>query len=268
MTPLRDPSRTLREIRAVPEIPEIPWAAFLVSDARAAQRAAESLQRAERRLDGPFYLWEGQIPGACIAIVVCEPGGPSAWFAAAKLILRRRAPLLIAGATPMIWIAAPPAPDYLAATALEDMGAESERSQELICDSWTAQSLAQALRGEFLPGGSHPAGESATRKSVAMERVAHYPLDRGGAGDPLTFAALNYCSALECEAQGLIEAAREEKTDWAIAGPVIEFQGDVITQLRPPRGTDASREISGRLGCALARMIETRFVSEALGNVD
>jgi len=77
--------------------------AILVRGPRAALEISQSLENVRTHIDGPFRVWEGQFGLAHATLIAPDPGGADAWFAAAKLLIRRRRPALMAGASYFAW---------------------------------------------------------------------------------------------------------------------------------------------------------------------
>lgn len=257
-----------------------PWIVLLVSDPRAAMLGAQSLRGVERRIDGPFALWDGKAGAVPVSIVATEPGGPGAWFAATKLAVRRFSPTLVAGIVPIHWCLPAPAPPVFFSSDVVDL--EALRPILSGVEVTAAESLPRRVLDKlgssspsFFRWQSGPAvqwegpgcspepfvptktGRSANQFAVENPRgLDKSPIGKSpssgrlGCWGPGAFesravarwlAETFEVRGVDGESAGLAEAASECGVPWMIAGPCLAIDDPLLRASAPRAGTLSSR---------------------------
>jgi hypothetical protein len=225
-----------------------PWVCVLVSDARAGLAAAEHLRGAERRIDGPFAVWDGKAGVVPVSVFSTEPGGAAAWFAATKLAVRRFRPSFVVGVTRIWWIGEGDRPFAVVASRVMDLapweaslarvpvtavkfpgdspGEAQDREYEWdSLASWEAEEtpgLLLAALEEEQEKGIEPVGAGPLESSgnwCTSGRLATWPRDRleCRAVTRWLFESQEIVG-VDRESAGLCEAAAECRVPWAILG--------------------------------------------------
>lgn len=257
-----------------------PWIVLLVNDPRVAMLGAQSLRGVERRIDGPFALWDGKAGAVPVSIVATEPGGPGAWFAATKLAVRRFSPTLVAGIVPIHWCLRAPAPpvffssdvvdlealrpilsqvevtagESLPRRVLDDLGSLSPsffRWQSGPPVQWDAPACPPESRAPKESSGS--ANQFAVENPRGLEKssVGKSPsTGRLGCWGPGAFesravarwiAETFEVRGIDGESAGLAEAASECGVPWMIAGPCLAIDDPLLRASAPRAGVFPSR---------------------------
>jgi len=278
-----------------------PWLAILISDARAAQRSAESLRGAERRIDGPFAIWDGKAGTLPVTIVVTQPGGPGAWYAATHLAVRRLAPTCVIGVTPITVGIDSSTPERFWSTDVHDLESLgtvlSQVETTAVFDLPERVSPPVNLSGvpryrsaweeATLAAGAPPRTTPATTTEdprelqLTVENEGERYLTSSGPGmaagslgcwsrgdleSPAAFRWLQEnlaIDALDRESAGLAEAATECGLPWAVIGPCRPFP-DLALQGHLPTGNGESflRPAESPLHSVLTHLLKALISSE------
>ncbi len=266
-----------------------PWVCVLVSDARAGLAAAERLRGAERRIDGPFAVWDGKAGVVPVSVFSTEPGGADAWFAATKLAVRRFRPSLVVGVTRSWWIGEGEMPLGIVASHIVDLAAwESSLARvPVTVTDLPGQSFTGEAADRDYDWNSLPAWEAGSTSKMLLEAI-EIDLEKGI--EPVRAGPIdssgNWCTSgrlatwprkrlerpavtrwlfesqeivgVDRESAGLCEAATECQVPWTILG-ICEVLDDPRETARRAVADRAKADFADAppLQSSIARLMDT-----------